>query len=315
MAFDAAVELDGYRWWYLDALSEDGCQGLALIAFVGSVFSPYYAAARRSGAADPLDHCALNVALYGADGARWCMTERGRSALERSDSLLRIGPSRLECAGETLTIDIDEVAVPLPRRLRGTIKVRYPPLLDTAFDLDQAGRHQWQLYAPRADVLVDFEQPRLSWRGAGYLDGNHGDEPLERSFDAWQWSRTVGDPHTMVCFDTREVGGAVRSFALQFDEQGTIKDCFPAHFVRLGASGWGIGRATWCDRPGGATLERTLEDTPFYARSLISTQLDGASTLAVHESLALERFRTRWVQWLLPFRMPRARMHRRPAAR
>ena len=45
---------DGYVWWYVDALSDDGRHGLTLIAFIGSVFSPYYALARRRGAGDPL---------------------------------------------------------------------------------------------------------------------------------------------------------------------------------------------------------------------------------------------------------------------
>ena len=65
--FDRPVPPGGYVWWYVDALSDDGRHGLTLIAFIGSVFSPYYAwrAARRG---DPLDHCALNVALYGAAG-------------------------------------------------------------------------------------------------------------------------------------------------------------------------------------------------------------------------------------------------------
>ena len=63
--FDAPVPLNGYAWWYVDALSDDGRYGITLIAFIGSVFSPYYAFRRRSGRIDPLDHCALNVALYG----------------------------------------------------------------------------------------------------------------------------------------------------------------------------------------------------------------------------------------------------------
>ena len=45
--FNVAVPPSGYRWWYLDGLSADGQRGLTVIAFVGSVFSPYYAAARR----------------------------------------------------------------------------------------------------------------------------------------------------------------------------------------------------------------------------------------------------------------------------
>ena len=36
--------------------------GLTIIAFVGSVFSPYY---HWSGRAEPENHVAINVALYG----------------------------------------------------------------------------------------------------------------------------------------------------------------------------------------------------------------------------------------------------------
>ena len=45
----------------------------------------------------------------------------------------------------------------------------------------------------------------------------------------------------------------------------------------------------------------TLEDTPFYARSV----LVNGSDLTMHESLSLDRFRSPWVQVMLPFRMPR----------
>ena len=63
---DAAIAPGGYAWWYVDALSADRRHGLTVIALLGSVFSPYYARARRRDpAADPLQYCAMNVALYG----------------------------------------------------------------------------------------------------------------------------------------------------------------------------------------------------------------------------------------------------------
>ena len=67
---------------------------------------------------------------------------------------------------------------------------------------------------------------------------------------------------------------------------------------------WRIGRGTGAER-GMARVQRTLEDTPFYARSLLATTLLGERVTAVHESLSMLRFRQRWVQVLLPFRMPR----------
>jgi carotenoid 1,2-hydratase len=54
---------------------------------------------------------------------------------------------------------------------------------------------------------------------------------------------------------------------------------------------------------------RTVEDTPFYARSMVMP--DGSrGAQVVHESLSLARFDSRWVQALLPFRMWRRRTRR-----
>jgi carotenoid 1,2-hydratase len=54
-----------------------------------------------------------------------------------------------------------------------------------------------------------------------------------------------------------------------------------------------------------AGLAQTLEDTPFYARSLVRAKLAGQPAFGVHETLSAERFATPWVQAMLPFRMPR----------
>ncbi len=66
LEFDRPVPPSGYAWWYVDALSDDERHGLTLIVMIGSVFSPYYAQARRGGPTNPEEHSALNVALYGA---------------------------------------------------------------------------------------------------------------------------------------------------------------------------------------------------------------------------------------------------------
>src|SRR6195952_2212659 len=139
--FQITPPAGGYAWWYVDALSDDGAYGITLIAFLGSVFPPYYAWSRRRGGGDPLRHCALNVALYGK-AKRWAMTERGAASLDRGTDYLAIGPSALSWDGSGLTIRIEEIAVPLPRRIRGTIKL-YPSAVETRVRLlDTAGRHR-----------------------------------------------------------------------------------------------------------------------------------------------------------------------------
>jgi len=86
---------------------------------------------------------------------------------------------------------------------------------------------------------------------------------------------------------------------------GSVADFEPPPRVPLSGTGWRIARATRCEAGGTARAVETLEDTPFYARSLVATRLLGEDVVAMHESLSLRRFDTRWVQALLPFRMPR----------
>jgi hypothetical protein len=96
--FDAAVPPGGYLWWYVDGLSDCGRYGLSVIAFVGSVFSPYY---HWAGRRDPDDHVCINVALYRPGGNRWSMTERGRGRCGATPAPFM--SDRVRSAGKGLT--------------------------------------------------------------------------------------------------------------------------------------------------------------------------------------------------------------------
>jgi carotenoid 1,2-hydratase len=301
--FDQHVPRDGYAWWYLDAVSDDGLHGITVIAFIGSVFSPFYAWARAHGQGDPLEFCAVNAALYGPRG-RWCMTERPAGSVSRGPDTLAVGSSALAWDGDALTIALDEWAVPLPRRIRGRIRVR-PSVVDgDAIALDPGGLHHWTPVSPAAHVEVTLTHPALRWSGTGYLDHNAGGEPLERSFDNWFWSRAATRAGPVVLYETQLQGGARNSLAFHFDTAGRRHPLPVPREARLPRSRWGVDRPTRSD-DGEARLEQTWEDTPFYARSLVSSKLRGERVLSVHESLSLRRFATPWVQMLLPFRIPR----------
>jgi carotenoid 1,2-hydratase len=49
----------------------------------------------------------------------------------------------------------------------------------------------------------------------------------------------------------------------------------------------------------------TLEDAPFYVRSLLQTRLLGETVTAMHESLDIPRLVSLPVRMMLPWRMPR----------
>ncbi len=230
------------------------------------------------------------------------MTERGRAQLARDRDTLRIGPSALAWEDGALVVTLDEVAVPLPRRVRGHLRVEGLLPGIAPFALDAAGRHRWQPIAPHARVSVELDAPKLRWSGAGYLDANWGDEPLSSAFASWQWSRTAlpgGD--CLLDYDTRQRDGGRRALGLRVRRDGGVERRQGDAAVPIAPTGWGIKR----DAHGGAGLIATLEDGPFYARSLLSMPWEGQSLATLHESLSLERFDLRRVQALLPFRMPR----------
>lgn len=288
-------------------MSDDGRAGLAIIAFVGSVFSPYYAWARaRSAAADPANHCAVNVALYGPRGDRWAMTERGRAATRRAAQRLQIGPSAIVQQGDALVIHIDEITAPWPSRLRGVVRVACEPSEERSFALDAEARHRWHPIAPRARVEVEFEAPALRWAGSGYFDSNSGERPLEDDFVRWDWSRARLSGHrSVVLYDVIRRDGTALDLSLDFEPARGPREFVAPPPVALPASRWGIARGTRSDAGTTPRILRVLEDSPFYARSLVEAQLLGQPVVAMHESLSLDRFRAGWVQALLPFRMPR----------
>jgi carotenoid 1,2-hydratase len=268
------------------------------------VFSPYYA---WRGRRDALDHCAVNVALYGEGGNRWAMTERGRGAVERSATLFRVGPSGLAWDGSSLTITLDEVTAPIPRRVRGTVTVHATILNTRGFALEPSGRHTWWPIAPAGRLEFDLASPGLRWSGNGYVDSNQGSEPLEAGFEQWDWCRAPLKDGAAVLYDVTSRHGPVAPLALHFDSAGGCHQLEPPSATTLPRTGWRVSRHTRVDAGQVARVRHTLEDTPFYSRSLIDTHLAGEQVTAVHESLSLNRFASPIVKAMLPFRMPRRR--------
>lgn len=233
------------------------------------------------------------------------MTERGRGALGRSADRLAIGPSAISWSEGRLLIDIDEYTVPFPRRLQGRIVVDMGPLFGTVFDLDAKGLHRWRPIAPCAEVSVQFVRPGLDWQGRAYVDMNEGSEPLEAGFSRWAWSREEHAGETRILYDVHPRTGPRRTLALSCRGDGALGAIEVDPVQPLPHTGWRVSRETLAPAGAPARVLRTLEDTPFYARSLLGRAQDGVERVAVHESVDLDRFGSRWVQVLLPFKMPR----------
>lgn len=282
-------------------MSDDGRHGLTIIGFVGSVFSPYYRAARKRGHGDPENHCCINVALYG-DARRWAMTERARRFVSRSADAFHAGTSSMRWDESGLTVSIDETCSPLPFPLRGVVRLRPGKLHDAPVALDAAGKHHWRAVATGVRLEADFTAPALSWKGTAYHDMNWGEEPLENAFRDWTWCRTGSGQETTVLYDVTTLAGGRRAFARRFSRDEVTEPTLPPRH-ELPRGFWGMSRPLLSEAP--PHLKMKLEDAPFYTRSHVGLTLDGKAVDAVHESLSLSRFIHPVVQWMLPFRMPR----------
>ena len=93
-----------------------------------------------------------------------------------------------------------------------------------------------------------------------------------------------------------------RTLGMRYDAAGGVTDIEPPPRVELPKTLWRVPRRISAVNP---TVTQTLEDTPFYARSVIEADIAGNRAIAMHESLVMRRFTSPWVQAMLPFRMPR----------
>jgi carotenoid 1,2-hydratase len=267
------------------------------------VFSPWYAWARKRGAAPAENHCAMNVVLYGAGGKRWAMTERGAGSLDRTPDTLRIGRSAMAWDGTSLTIDVDEVTAPIPTRIRGRIRL-YPAAMATeTVALDAAGLHGWSPIAPRARVEVSLSTPARRWSGDGYFDSNWGARALERDFTDWTWCRAPYGEGAVVTYDVARRDGTDLAVALRYARNGAATPFQAPPSRALPRSFWRLPRAARSDTE--AKLLQTLEDAPFYGRAVVQTELLGRQVTAMQETLSLDRFDTPWMRLMLPFKAPR----------
>jgi carotenoid 1,2-hydratase len=290
----------------VDAVSDDGRHALSIIGLLGSVFSPFYAKARRAaGPVDPLGHCSMNVALYGPGSSAWVLTERGAGAVTRGREELAIGPSHMRWEGSSFVIDFDERSAPLGTRVAGTVRIHPEELGGETVHLDAAGRHRWTPIAPLARAEVELRHPSLRWKGAAYLDSNGGDRPLEQDFSRWDWSRVASKKGARVTYDVDRRDGSRLLFARAFEHGGRAHDLPAVARVPGERTLWGLDRKLHASPGERPALLETLEDTPFYARSLVRVDRQGPSAIGTQETLCLDRFQRPWVQFLLPYRMRR----------
>jgi carotenoid 1,2-hydratase len=295
------VESNGYAWWYVDGISDDGSKAISIIGFIGSVFSPWY---RWAGRKNPHNHSCINLAMYGK-GWRWTMTERGEKALEQSSDQLKIGPSSFVWDNQKLKINIDEISTPHMNRIKGTVTIDPSIITNVEIPLTDDGAHIWRPFAPTAQIKVELNRPGWTWSGHGYFDANFGTRALEQDFSYWTWARFPQKNGSIAFYEANRRKKDPLSIALKFHKDGKVEKLVPPPKATLSRSLWLIKRETRADEGYKPKQVKHMLDAPFYTRSAVKTKIFGEETIGVHETLDLDRFANPLIKPLLAVRVPR----------
>lgn len=273
-----------------------------MIAFLGTVFSPWY---HWSGRGDPLNHCCLNVVTKGGGRSLFTMTDRGRGQLRQSKDTLGIGGSRVHWTGRQLVIDVDEPgSAPAFGHLKGRITLTPQAVTGVQADLDAGGVHVWRPFAPLSSIHVDLSNGP-AWEGHGYFDANFGARPLEADFRRWTWGRYAGGDRAVIFYDGLRRDGGTLALALETGASGAVRSVAPPPEAALPRTGWLMPRTTRADAGTVPRQTVSLLDAPFYSRSAVTARIGGADMAGVHEALDLDRYAWPWLKPMIAMRVPR----------
>ncbi|WPB75899.1 carotenoid 1,2-hydratase [Archangium violaceum] len=288
-----------YRWFYADVTA--GEYSAVCIFMMGSLFSPRYSAGVKRGAL-PLEHCAVNFALYHrSTSRRWVLSEYPHAAVQvqRDGRALRIGRSLLEYGLDgTVRMEVDERCAPFGGPVRARLELEPQVTAAEEVQLVPGLPHYWRALAPRAKARLEVSSEGVVAEGIGYHDTNHGEELLGARLPGWHWARVHGPEETVVDY---HLPGGVAPLRVTAGALGTKSERGPllaeARDTRL--TGWGLRVPSRLYVGNEAVGEpRLLESSPFYAR--VEARRDGLDVLG--EVADFRRFHSPFIRWMAHFR-------------
>ncbi|WP_233261641.1 carotenoid 1,2-hydratase [Vitiosangium sp. GDMCC 1.1324] len=286
-----------YRWFYADVTA--GEYSAVCIFMVGSLFSPRYSARARRGAL-PLEHCAVNFALYHRGvRRRWVLSEYPRGAVQRQGRALCIGRSLLEYTPDgTVRMEVDERCAPFGGEVRARLLLEPQVQAAEEVQLVPGLPHFWRALAPRAKARLEVFTEGVVSDGMGYHDSNHGAELLGARLPGWHWARVHGLEETVVDY---HLPGGVAPLRVTAGALGTKSERRPllSEARRTSLTGWGLRIPARLYSGNTVVGEpRLLESSPFYAR--VEARREGLDVMG--EVADFRRFHSPFIRWMAHFR-------------
>jgi carotenoid 1,2-hydratase len=286
-----------YRWFYADVTAGD--YSAVFIFMVGSLFSPRYSVRARRGAS-PLEHCAVNFALYHHGvRQRWVLSEYPVASVQGMGRALRIGRSLLEYAPDgTVRMEVDEQCAPFGAAVRARLVLEPQVQAADEVQLVPGLPHYWRALAARAKARLEVASEGVVGEGMGYHDSNHGEELLGARLPGWHWARVHGPEETVVDYHLPDGVAPLRVTA---GTVGTKTERRPllAEARPTSLTGWGLrvpARLYSGNTVVGAP--RLLESSPFYAR--VEARRDRLDVMG--EVADFRRFHSPFIRWMAHFR-------------
>jgi len=288
-----------YRWFYADVTA--GEYSAVCIFMVGSLFSPRYSAGVKRGAL-PLEHCAVNFALYHrSTRRRWVLSEYPRPAVRvlGGGRVLHLGRSLLEYGLDgTVCMEVDERCAPFGGPLRARLVLEPQVAAAEEVRLVPGLPHYWRALAPRAKARLEVFSEGVEVEGIGYHDSNHGEELLGARLPGWHWARVHGPEETVVDY---HLPGGVGPLRVTAGALGTKSERRPLLVEARDTSltRWGL-RVPARLYSGNEVVDepRLLESSPFYAR--VEARRDGLDVMG--EVADFRRFHSPFIRWMAHFR-------------
>lgn len=337
-AFSSSVSADvwhpqkhpkAYEWWYFDALSDHGDEGVIIVFLDNFIYSPRYNAREPGADRKPQRFPAVSFTYFREGKVVYRSVNEFReedfsASLELPEC--RIGDSSFKFqtasygSGYLVTIN---AALSGDRRLEAafewlSIESDFAP--DAFCYRDSA--HCWNMVAPRSDVsgkITVFDKKgrsidRRQFRGSGYHDHNLDNRWLAKTVRDWHWGRAHFADATAVFYRYCEVDdhtpstkllvvrdGELRERTAEYDEQNYVRDKFGIRYpTRL--------RLISEDNMRLRVKPLKVIDSSFYYLRFLSeitlTLRDGVprKTTGITEFLAPKTLKYRWLNWLSDFR-------------
>ncbi|HEX8825153.1 MAG TPA: carotenoid 1,2-hydratase [Archangium sp.] len=286
-----------YRWFYADVTAGDF--SAVFIFMVGSLFSPRYSVGARRGAR-PLEHCAVNFALYHQGvRRRWVLSEYPVASVQRWGRALRIGRSLLEYAPDgTVRMEVDERCAPFGGAVRARLVLEPQVPAAEEVQLVPGLPHYWRALAPRAKARLEVASEGVVAEGLGYHDSNHGEELLGERLPGWHWARVHGPEETVVDY---HLPAGVAPLRVTASAVGTKSERspLPTEARPTSLTNWGL-RVPAHLYAGGTVVgaPRLLESSPFYAR--VAARRGEVDVMG--EVADFRRFHSPFIRWMAHFR-------------